>query len=170
MFRNLTDFFMGGASLLIDAGGEPSSRELHVASLAILLSVARADAVFGREEFTELVRSMNREFELPDEEAGELFEIAEFLLKEPAKLEEFIGVVNAEFSTEQRETLLAWGWNVLAADGHTDQDETRYLAELRKRLHLSPEQAIRAQQRAQQIRAERTRNVPSSEVPPTDDH
>ena len=145
MFRNLDDFLAGRASLETDSEGNPTSRELQVAMVAVLAEAARADKEFNSLELSRIMGTCLREFGVSEESGAELLEIAEFLDREPEKREHFIQALNSNLNDDQRSYLLGLVWRVLTADGQLENHENTFAASLRKKLNLTLEQAIRAQ-------------------------
>lgn len=71
------------------------------------------------------------------------------MLRENAsRMNSFIDSVRTHFTLDQRIKLMSLIWRVLIADGKADSVEATFAASLRKKLDLSLEQALRAQQLA----------------------
>ncbi|MDC0358629.1 TerB family tellurite resistance protein [Oligoflexia bacterium] len=148
MFERIGDFFRGQTSLKIDKNGSPTDKDLHIAAIVVLIEMACSDNEFLPEELDTIVEIMSHRFELPQNEVGELMEISKFLRKDGEKINEFISIVNECFDDNQRQMLLSMAWQVVTSDNHAHEDEVAFAAKLRKRLNLSLEQAVRAQQMA----------------------
>ncbi|MCB0359024.1 MAG: TerB family tellurite resistance protein [Bdellovibrionales bacterium] len=150
MFESFKDFFEGSAPLRLDKAGKPAARDVVIATVIVLLELAHQDKEFSEEEFTQIIRGLNREFGLSDAEAGMVMEIADYARKNPERGSEATRVINEHFSDEQKEHILSMLWRVVLADGLVDAFETRYAVLLRTRLNLSLEQAVRARTQAEQ--------------------
>jgi uncharacterized tellurite resistance protein B-like protein len=150
MFNNLTQFLKDGVSLERSQDNKVSSRELQIATVAVLAEAARANSELQHIELVRVLGTLFREFGLSDHDGMELLEIAEFLRKEHGRCDEFFSALNHNFSVQQREHVLCLVWRVLLADGRLDTQEASFAAGLRKLLGLSPEQAVRAQRLAQE--------------------
>ena len=145
MFENILGFFTGKSSLEVDKDGTPTSRDLQVAAVVLLVEVAHADNKFEGSELDAIVKAMNDEFDLTPEDTGELLEIAQCLREESGRIDEFVEVINANFDESQRQKLLSMVWKVIGADEVVEESEASSAAKIRKRLKLTLEQAMRAQ-------------------------
>lgn len=152
MFRNIAQFLKpdGEVSLEVDVHGAPTSHEVQVGTVAVMVAAAQSSEGLGAEELMRLTSSLFNEFGLRDDESGDLFAVAEFLMKTPEKLDSLIQAVVSNFSAEQRERVLSLAWRVFLADSHLCAKEGAFAAQLRMKLGLSMEQALRAQQAASQ--------------------
>lgn len=150
MFSNIKEFFRGNESLAVDNSGSPTKRDHQIAVVALLSAMAYADNAMAPEELQSIFRSLASTFGVEGEEAGELYEIAEFIRKDrQGRVDEFIEAVRTSFGPSQCEHLMGLVWRVLSADGSASKAETSFAASLRKRLGLTLEQAVRARQLAE---------------------
>ena len=149
MFCNLKEYIFSGAALRVDDSGRPSDRELQVATIALLAEMAHSDKGVGPQELDAIFAAAAKAFGVEGEEAGELVEIADFLRAEKKCLDDFVAAINKNFNQSQKEQLLGLVWKVLSADKKFEKVETVFAAELRKRLGLTLEQAVRARQLAE---------------------
>ena len=147
MFKDIDQYLQTEDLTLLDTDGvgQPTSHELQVATVSILLSAARASNHVGTEELMRMTSSLFHEFGTNDEENGDLLAVAELLMKKPEKSDALINAVNKNFTAQQREHILSLAWRVFIADNHVDSTESAFAVELRKKLNLSLEQALRAQ-------------------------
>lgn len=136
------------AALARDKNGSPVSEELRVAVVAILLRGAQVSHGHQSEELNKIMNAIFLEFGLSELQGGELLEVAQFLNNEPQQQERFVELAHSHYSREQREHLLSLAWAVLGADGIAEREESCFAAQLRVKLGLSLEQAVRAQQLA----------------------
>ena len=149
MFKNLSEFFAGEVSLKIDANGEPTRRDLIVSAVVVLNGLAHADNDFETEELNSIMNQMFAEFELSQNEGAEILAIAQFLQRDQSKIDQFIDTLNANFTIEQKQLILAMAWKLIIADGVVEKFESELAVELRGKLGLSLEQAVRARQMAE---------------------
>ena len=149
MFANLHQFLSGKANLAVDGGQQPCSRELQVAVAALLLEMAKSDADFSAEELNRIVTIMFTEMETAEQETAQIIEMLEFMKRDGGRLERFIQAINDNFSSEQRQMVLALIWRMVNADGRIQSFETTLAVDLRKRLGLTLEQAVFARQMAE---------------------
>lgn len=149
MLENVKDFFMANADLTIDSKGQPSDRDLVVSTLVLLSTIAHADNEFEQQELASIATSLFTEFEISQNEAGDLLEIAEFLRKDGSKIEKFIEIINDNFDADQKLMILAMVWRVIISDGQAEKFETAMASQIRSKLGLSLEEAMRARELAQ---------------------
>jgi uncharacterized tellurite resistance protein B-like protein len=148
MFKNLNEFF-GGHKLEIDCEGQPNSHDLHVSVVVLCCSLAFSDGELETPEISNMTGTLFREFGLADHEAGELLELAHFLVHDKSKIDQFIEKIKSNFSLEQRQLLLSILWKVIISDGIAEAEETKLIAQLRHNLGLSIEQGVRARKLAE---------------------
>lgn len=132
----MKDYLNPEHALIKDKDGKETGRDVHVAVVALLSLMAHMDGIFMKEEFKEVIRSTVSEFNLMDDQAAELREIAEFLLRDQSQVDKFIDTINVNFDVSQKEKVLEMMWRVALADGHIDKDEKALYEVLRKRLSL----------------------------------
>ena len=149
MFENPKDFLIDGKPLAVNKGGSPTERDEQIATVALLALMAQADNEFTADEFNAVIASMEAAFALPADEAAETLESANFLIKEKERLNEFVEIINQNFNESQKERVLSLVWKVLLTNDQVDSAETTLAVDLRKRLGLTLEQAVRARQLAQ---------------------
>lgn len=149
MFENLREFLSGNEGLKIDRQGQLNQREVVVATVFLLASIAHSDHDFEAAELNSIVTQMFREFDLPEHETGEIVEVVDFLIRDGSKIESFIEIVRKHLDSEQKQVVLAMVWKLLNADGTAERQEAELAADLRAKLGLSLEQAVRARQMAE---------------------
>jgi uncharacterized tellurite resistance protein B-like protein len=133
-------------SLEHDAEGNPTSQSLQIATVAVLHEAAKSSEGMSDAELARIVGALFREFGLSEHDGAQLFEVSEFLLKEAGKREEFIDEIRQKFAPVQRARVLSLIWRVIKADGVATKHEAQFAAEIRKKLDLPLEMALRAQQ------------------------
>lgn len=150
MFDNTRAFFSGEGSLQIDRTGAPSNHDLHLAVIALLVSIGKVDTQFSSAELDKIASIAATQLHLTEAETGSLLEVADFMMKENAsRVSEFIAAIRENFDDVQRMRLLGMVWKVIVADGILTEEEPQVAMAIRKSLDLTLEQAVRAQQMAQ---------------------
>lgn len=137
-------FFSGEVSLDVDKSGSPTKQDLRIAVVVLMVALAREDNDFAPEEAVVIAQEVSKLFRLGKEESFNLVDLVTPLSKDFEKIDEFITAINENFDDDQKQLVLAMIWRVTEADGVADKMETRFAAELRTRLNLSMEQAVRA--------------------------
>lgn len=156
MFDIVNDYIEGRITLEVDSLGNPSSRELKVATAFVLFELCRVDDSFARNELQTLLESFSQLFDCTDSETGEMMQVIEALGDKPELLSRFCETLRSNFGADQRRSLLSIVWRIILADGEVEVDETRYATRLRALLGLSMEQAILARQEAESYLASRS--------------
>ncbi|MCC6220967.1 MAG: TerB family tellurite resistance protein [Deltaproteobacteria bacterium] len=137
MFNNLEEFFKTGASLVVDKTGQPTPSELRIATVCLLIKAGSLDGYFHSDEFDSLVSTLNREFELSNEEAGYNLEVGGLLVDDEVKIESFIKAINANFEESQKVAIIAMMWRVMLADGLVSSHEAAFASRTAKLLGLN---------------------------------
>ncbi|HQH25796.1 MAG TPA: TerB family tellurite resistance protein [Oligoflexia bacterium] len=148
MLENIKDFLKGETSLKVNKGGEPTSKDLAIATGMLLLEMAGADLDYAPEEVRTIFAALEKHLNVSDTETLEILEQADKLRQQEGKFDEFLGVINANFDEKQKQLILAMVWKVIIADELIDKYEQRFASELRQRLQLSREAADAAKQMA----------------------
>ena len=149
MFENLDDFISHDALMQLDKTGKPTTFELQIATIALLLEMAASDGLISSQETDSILNAAWRALGVEGEDAGELMEVAMILRAEKDRTERFVASINENFSADQKEHLLTLIWKVLLIDGKVEKSETAFATALRKHLGLSLEQAVRARKLAE---------------------
>ena len=149
MFGNFDGFLRGEGKIDVDKDGAPTSKELKVAVLAVLVEMAHKDSKFDADELTRITQVFFKEYDLLAHETAELCEIVDFLRRNGKLLSEYLSTINQHFSPEQKISILAMAWKIVMADGQAEKFEAIFAAELRTSLGLTLEQAVRARQMAE---------------------
>jgi len=130
------DYVLPETEISHDAKGKQASRQLEIAVAAILCEMAHADDALDSSELERIVRMMEHEFHLTDEESEEIREVAENLIQDKSKIEEFIDRINHQFSLEQKQKIYDMACAVAQSDGKIDDYEQFFATYLCARLGL----------------------------------
>ena len=109
-----------------DSGSEKGmshEKKIQVATCAIFLEIAKADESFTEDERANIIAFMKSTFDLSDEYANELIELAEQAASESVSLYEFTGQVNANFSSDEKYDILTNLWRLIYIDKQLDKYE-----------------------------------------------
>jgi len=149
MFKSVKEFFRGETSLEVDSTGNPTSRDIQIATGVLLLEMAGSDEDYAPEEVQTIFRTLEDQFGVDQDEAMNLLEIADAARHEKGKIDEFIKSITQHFSEEQRTRVLAMVWKVIIADGQIDKFERRFAVQLQNRLQLTEAHGEQARQMAE---------------------
>ena len=139
MFNNLKDYLRGTASLEVDASGETTQRDLQIATTSLLLYMASIDNRLHEGERRQMVGSLNRQFGLSDSEAGDLLEVADYLIEDKTKLDTLIRKVKESFTESQKITVLALLYKVMIGDGSISDPEVWLASHITESFGLGAE-------------------------------
>jgi uncharacterized tellurite resistance protein B-like protein len=123
-------FFLPGSS---KEDQPPHPDPVKVAACALLLEIAHADDVFGREERERIARHIRDEMHVSEDELHEVFRLAEEERRESVDLFHFTKLLRESLSREQRLRLVEAIWGVVYSDGSLSEVEghlARRIAEL----------------------------------------
>ena len=136
MKDRLRDLIINKAFLEFDAHKQPVTKEAKLAVAAILWEMAFVDGRKSDTEFTEVIRLLDHEFHLMDEESGELVQVVDFLRRQSQQFPRFINDINENYDDQQKAKLIEMLWRVAEADGRLDEYEKEYIDFMRIQLGL----------------------------------
>ena len=122
--------------------------KLRIATCAILVEIANSDDEFTDDERVRIVEALSEKFDLSDDEAHELIEIAEERIKESIDIWGFTKTINEVFTEDQKISVLEAIWKVIYADGELSQHEDSLVHKLSYLLGLKHQQLIDAKLKA----------------------
>lgn len=137
------------SSLTKNIHGEPVDREIQIAVVAILIEASCSDSDIAHEEADHLLEVIAQDFSLSTEE--ELVAIIDEALRRRAenpKIDDFVAVINEQYSASQRASLLERVWSIAISDGKVEKGERRLASQLQYRFKLDEETAAAAKKRA----------------------
>ena len=108
-------------------------KKLQVAACALFIELAKADGNFTDEERQFIINHMKNCFNIDEEYAKELIELAEKRVKESVSIYEFTGEINEHFTQEQKEKLIENLWRLV----FTDEKMHAYEDHLMKKVSLT---------------------------------
>jgi uncharacterized tellurite resistance protein B-like protein len=132
------------------AAGAPGARQpgLQVAACALLLEVAYADDEFTAEERQHVEEVVTRHFDLDQDSARQLMQVAEEARREAVDLHQFTAVITRHYDEGQRMVLAELLWRVVYADGRLSEHEGYLARKLAHLLELRPGYLAEARRRA----------------------
>jgi uncharacterized tellurite resistance protein B-like protein len=140
MLSRILDVFSNrGASGADDAVDE---KRVHVATCVLLLEVAHADEGFSPEESAHVRQTLQRRFNLTDEDANELVEAAEEARRDSHDLWRFTSRINDACTPAEKREILREVWRVIYADGELGSHEDHLVHRMATLLNLTHPQLI----------------------------
>lgn len=110
-----------------------TDRQLQLATAVLLLEAARCDFDLRADEFNALLSAVRRMMGLTEDEAVAVIRFAEEEVRQSKRLYEFTGLIDANYTPEQKKALVACLWQVVFADAQlvaTEEYIVRKIAEL----------------------------------------
>jgi uncharacterized tellurite resistance protein B-like protein len=140
MFNNIDEFLRGRTTLEVEASGNPTQRDMQIGTASLLVQMAHVNQNITKGEIDSMVRCMNRQFKLSDQDSADILEAADFLRRDRNKLDDILAAINERFSDSQKQTVLAILWKVMNADGSVSGREAELAASILSQLGLSSDQ------------------------------
>lgn len=126
---------------------DPAERS-RIAAAVLLLEAAHSDQECTPEEMDHVVATLQAQFSLTRECAGELIELAHRNRATALDLWQFTNQINEHFSREEKCAILEGVWRVIHADGRLDGHEDYFSHKLAPLLRLTHDELIEAKIRA----------------------
>jgi uncharacterized tellurite resistance protein B-like protein len=148
MLDAIRKFFGSSMSPPSDATATKSDSDIRLAACALLLEIAHADSEFTEDERQHLESAVRRHFDMDEEGAERLLELAEAERAQAVDLWQFTKLIANNYSTGQKMVLAEIMWGLVYADGELARKEdylmrkifsllkleAGYLAEARRRI------------------------------------
>ena len=146
MFEQLRKIFGSENSIEPKVSKEAISekKKLQIATCAIFIEMAKSDDNCTDDERNEIVSIMQKTFELEKEYADELIELAKSRLVQSISIYEFTGIINDNFSPDEKFELMKNLWRLIYNDKKLDKYEDQLVKRLGTMLHLEHKDVIAA--------------------------
>lgn len=129
------------------AAGAPAGEQgmkIEVAACALLLEAAYADYKCTDEELEHVVATMREIFDISEEYADELMELAHKEREHAVDVFVFAREMNEKFKVEEKLQVLEALWKVIYSDGVIDKHESALAGKLVQLLRLDRKEAYEA--------------------------
>ena len=127
-----------------DASGQETGHDIHVATCALLVEIARIDGTFSQEEMETVISILKEKYGLSRENIDALIAEAEKQLEESVDLWQFARLINENYSNEEKTEIIETLWQIVYVDGKMDQYEHYLMNKLKNLLRVSHNQLIDA--------------------------
>jgi uncharacterized tellurite resistance protein B-like protein len=147
MFDHLRKIFGGDTSPQIEGRNTENNSEkkkLQIATCAIFLEMAKSDENCTEEESKQIVSIMQKTFNLEKEFVDELIDLAKTRIKQSISIYEFTGIINTNFTPDEKFELMKNLWRLIYTDQKLDKYEDQLVKKLGKMLHLEHKDVIAA--------------------------
>jgi len=126
------------------ARSDHHEKQLQIATAAIFIEMAKADGEFSDDEREHIVVSLKNRFGLEDECVHDLIELSHTELKDSVSLYEFSGVINKNFTFEDKFELLKNLWRLIYSDKTLDKYEDHLIKMIGGMLQMEHKKIINA--------------------------
>jgi uncharacterized tellurite resistance protein B-like protein len=93
-----------------------TDRQLQLATAVLLLEAARCDFDLRADEFNAILGAVRRMMGLTEDEASAVIRFAEEEVRQSKRLYEFTGLIDKNYTAEQKKALVQQLWQVVYAD------------------------------------------------------
>lgn len=149
MLRTLRDLFDKLAPAAPSADPQATEHALQLATAVMLVEVMRADNSFQDLERQAVLAALRDKFQLADDEAERLAELAEKTAEVSSDLFAFTSRIDERFDMAQKVRMIEHMWLVAYADGHLSEHERHVLWRVSDLLHVPHGAYVHARMRAQ---------------------
>jgi uncharacterized tellurite resistance protein B-like protein len=119
-------------------------KQLQIATAAIFIEMAKADGEFSDDEREHVMKSLKKRFGLEDEYVHDLIELSKTELQDSVSLYEFSGVINKNFTFEDKFELLKNLWRLIYTDKTLDKYEDHLIKMIGGMLQMEHNKIINA--------------------------
>lgn len=146
MLAAIREFFERNLS----AGQPPECRQhtLELATATLLVEVARLDGETTAEERAAVLDAVRGQFHLSEDEAHDLFELAEAEAREATDYYQFTSLIRERYAQEERQQIVELLWRAAYADAHLSAHEQHLVRKIADLLYVPHSAYIAAKMRA----------------------
>ena len=144
MINSLKRFFNPPATGSAVDPGRDTEHDVRIATCALFLEMARIDEKFTAEEMDTVLSIMTEKYGLSREHADALVAEADRELEESVDLWQFAGLINQNYSIDEKIEIIETLWQMVYVDGKMDEYEHYLMNKLKILLRLSHDQLIGA--------------------------
>lgn len=148
MFAGLKELFEGVLSPSPEASAASELQRLQLATAVLLVEVMHADGHVGPEQRQAVVRGLQRQFSLNDDDTARLVDRAEKASHDATDFFAFTTALNDQLDVGQKLQVVEAMWQVAYADGTLEAHEQHVLWRVADLLHVPHGAYINAKMRA----------------------
>jgi uncharacterized tellurite resistance protein B-like protein len=137
-------FFGKTADAVPGGTGFEPDHDIHVATCALLVEIARIDETFTQDELDKILSILKENYGLSEDHAEALIAEAEKALEDSVDLWQFARLINENYSSAEKIEVIETLWRIVYVDGKMDQYEHYLMNKLQHLLRLSHEDLINA--------------------------
>jgi uncharacterized tellurite resistance protein B-like protein len=148
MIENIKKFFSEKIDTSDQESQVSSERSVPIAACALLLEMAHADSEFIQSERDNIIAILQSSFDMTEDDANELLNLADLERKESLDLWQFTNLINQNYSNEEKIRVAETLWRVIYTDGKVDKHEEYLMRKLTFLLDLQHRDMIEAKFKA----------------------
>ena len=114
------------------------------ACVALLLETSMADEILDESELIALKNTLQKDFQINEDEIDELIDLAKENVEDSTSLYEFTRDINDNFDAEQRFKLIESMWKIAYADGNIDKYEEHIIRKIANLIYVAHSDFIKA--------------------------
>ena len=114
------------------------------ACIALLLETSMADEVLDESELQTLKNTLQKDFQIDEDEIDELINLAKENVQDSTSLYEFTRDINDNFDASERVKLIESMWKIAYADGNIDKYEEHIIRKVSNLIYVAHSDFIKA--------------------------
>ena len=114
------------------------------ACVALLLETSMADEILDESELMALKNTLQKDFQINEDEIDELIDLAKENVEDSTSLYEFTRDINDNFDSADRIKLIESMWKIAYADGNIDKYEEHIIRKVSNLLYVAHSDFIKA--------------------------
>ena len=114
------------------------------ACIALLLETSMADEVLDESELMALKNTLQKDFQINEDEIDELIDLAKENVEDSTSLYEFTRDINDTFDAAERVKLIESMWKIAYADGNIDKYEEHIIRKVSNLIYVAHSDFIKA--------------------------
>ena len=114
------------------------------ACIALLLETSMADNILDESELITLKRTLQKDFQINEDEIDELIDLSKENVEDSTSLYEFTRDINDNFDAAERVKLIESMWKIAYADGNIDKYEEHIIRKVSNLIYVAHSDFIKA--------------------------
>ena len=114
------------------------------ACIALLLETSMADEILDESELLALKNTLQKDFQINEDEIDELIDLAKENVEDSTSLYEFTRDINDNFDSAERVKLIESMWKIAYADGNIDKYEEHIIRKVSNLIYVAHSDFIKA--------------------------
>ncbi len=114
------------------------------ACVALLLETSMADEILDESELMALKNTLQKDFQINEDEIDELIDLAKENVEDSTSLYEFTRDINDNFDAAERIKLIESMWKIAYADGNIDKYEEHIIRKVSNLIYVAHSDFIKA--------------------------